>query len=302
MLIQPIRNALLAATAITLCLGGSLQVSAAASSFGPEPGKAIKLFIMSGQSNMGGQGESKKLSPAMRRGNPRTLMWHEGRWQPLVATDVHKKHDSLTFGPEIAFAHRMAEAWPDETIGIVKQARGGTGILAWSPSWSEAEADRSKDGHKGDLWKVLAETIHAATAAAPCEIVGFGWVQGGKDTQYDTGKDYLRYLVSLVEAMRRETRQPELPFVLGSSRNDGLPDDLAPVRAKLQAAATDERPYDFEVLQAHYYIQTLAPPARMAPLRDLAIHGNGNSHYNTEGQLELGRLMAEAYLDLTGGK
>lgn len=289
------------AVAFALCVFVTLGAIGAEERFGPAPGKKIKLFILSGQSNMGGQGESKKLPAELRDGNSRVLMFHDGRWQPLVATAPHKKHDSLTFGPEIAFAHRIAKAHPNETIGIVKHANGGTGILAWSPTWTKAQADRTKDGKKGDLFKELTEKVKAATVAAPCEIKAFAWMQGGKDTQYDTGPNYLQYLTTLVGAIRENTGQRFLPFVLGSYRNGALPDDLTSVKNKIKSQATPDRPYDYEVLQAQYDIQKVAPPARMVPLHDLPIHGNGNLHYNTEGQLELGKLLAEAYLDMTGG-
>ena len=61
-------------------------------------------------------------------------MFEDGKWQPLrpfyVYNDKHMKNFGLTessFGPEIGFAHAIAEAWPNETIGIVKWDARGTG-------------------------------------------------------------------------------------------------------------------------------------------------------------------------------
>ena len=74
-----------------------------------------------------GFGRSHELPDALRKGNDRGLMLEDGRWQPL--RPFHRYPESLrkkfgltefSFGPEIAFAHAMAEAWPNETIGIVK--------------------------------------------------------------------------------------------------------------------------------------------------------------------------------------
>jgi hypothetical protein len=41
------------------------------------------------------------------------------------------------------------------------------------------------------------------------------------------------------------------------------------------------------------------PPAKMVPLRDVERHPE-NVHYNTAGQLKLGKLLAGGYLELTG--
>lgn len=279
----------------------ALSLPTLAQAIGLEPGKKIKLFIMSGQSNMVGQGEEKKLTPELREGDPRVMMFEGGKWQPLKPAGNNKMVDSPSFGPEIGFAHRMAEAWPDETIGIVKQAIGGTGILAWSPTWTKEQADRTGDAKRGNLWKVLTGKVAAAQKAAPCEVVGFLWMQGSKDMKNDTGAEYLQNLKTLVTAMREKNEQPFLPFVLGSYRQTGMPDDLSAIKDQITERMDKSRRWGYDVSQAQYDIQKVAPPSRMVPLRNLPIHGNGNGHYNTAGQLELGRLFAEAYLDMTGG-
>ena len=45
--------------------------------------KPIKAFILAGQSNMVGWGDSTKLPNELRNGNDRVLMFEDGRWQPL---------------------------------------------------------------------------------------------------------------------------------------------------------------------------------------------------------------------------
>ena len=77
--------------------------------------------------------------------------------------------------------------------------------------------------------------------------------------------------------------------------------DLSAMKDQITERMKKSRRWGYDVSQAQYDIQKVAPPSRMVPLRNLPIHGNGNAHYNTEGQLELGRLFAEAYLDMTGG-
>ena len=105
--------------------------------------KPVKVFILAGQSNMVGWGDSARLPDDFRKGNDRVLMFEDGKWQPLRPTKKampKQKRFGMTefsFGPEISFAHEMAKAWLDETIGTVKFAIGGTSILAWKPKWSK---------------------------------------------------------------------------------------------------------------------------------------------------------------------
>jgi len=257
--------------------------------YGPARGKKIRLFILSGQSNMVGQGASYQLDDAAKRGNDRVLMFENGKWQPL--RPLRKN-----FGPEIAFGREMARAWPGETIGIVKQSVGGTGVLAWNPNWTKEQAARTGDARKGNLWKALTGKVRDACAAADCEIVGFVWLQGGKDMQkVDTGMEYGDNLKALVQGIRREFDVPRLPFVLGSYRAKGIPDDLSGMEEKVKALAPRKGAY--YVLQAQYEAEKKLAPANMVPLVDIEKHPN-DVHFNTAGQLKAGRLFAEGYLEL----
>jgi hypothetical protein len=257
--------------------------------YGPAQGKRIKLFILSGQSNMVGQGASYQLDDAAKKGNERVLMFEQGKWQPL--RPLRKN-----FGPEIAFGRRMAQTWPDETIGIVKQAVGGTGVLAWNPNWTVEQAARTGDARKGNLWKALTGKVRAACAAADCEIVGFVWLQGGKDMQkVDTGREYGDNLKALVQGIRKKFDVPRLPFVLGSYRAKGIPDDLSGMAEKVKAMTARKGAY--YVLQAQYEAEKKLAPANMVPLVDIEKHPN-DVHFNTAGQLKTGKLFAEGYLEL----
>ena len=118
------------------------------------------------------------------------------------------------FGPEIAFGHEMAKAWPNETIGIITFAIGGTSLLAWKPDWSKEDADRVGQGRHGSLYKKLMVRVEQASNTRDIELVGFLWLQGGGDTKTaDVAKEYLDNLKSLVVAVRRETGVADLPFI-----------------------------------------------------------------------------------------
>jgi hypothetical protein len=268
------------------------------------PNKKIKVFIMSGQSGMAGFGDSTKLSDAMRKGNDRILMFEDGKWQPLRPFNVYPeklmKQFGLTeysFGPEIAYAHAIAEAWPDETIGIVKQAAGGTGILAWHPNWTKEQADRTKNAGRGNLFKALTDKVNAATASRDCDLMGFVWSQGAKDMAFvDVAKEYLSNLEAMVAGVRKEVGAKDIALIYGSHRPSAanIPDDLSGV---VPAVVEGKRPGAMWVLKAQWDAQETIPNAKMVILRDVEKHVDG-SHASSAGIMEHGRIFAEAYLDM----
>ena len=262
--------------------------------------KPIKAFICAGQSNMVGWGDSTKLPDELRKGNDRVLMFEDGRWQPLrphEPANKGQKRVGLTefhFGPEIAFGQEMAEAFPDETIGIIKFSIGGTSVLAWKPDWKKEDADRVGQGKLGSLYRKLIEKVEQAEKARDIEIVGFLWLQGGGDTKNaDVAREYLDNLKSVVGSVRKDTGVRTLPFIYGTTRIEGIPDDLTNFEEPKNSPPG--RPGAWLVLKAQFDAQKAIPLSKMVILRDIEKHPK-NVHYNTAGQLVAGKLFAEAFL------
>jgi Ca2+-binding EF-hand superfamily protein len=264
------------------------------------PDNKTKVFILAGQSNMVGWGNSTKLPEDLRNGNGSVLMFENGTWQPLRPFRKAQKYQEklgmteFSFGPEIAFGHEIAKEWPDETIGIVKFAIGGTSILTWKPDWSKEDADRVGQGRLGSLYKTLMEKVDQAGKAREIEIVAFLWLQGGGDMQnVAVAKEYLDHLKSLVAAVRKDTGAGDLPFFCGSVRRSQDPadiSDLVPQRVSGPYPAIEW------VLKAQWDAQTEIPNSRIVILRDIETHPR-NVHYNTVGQRKVGKLFAQAFLD-----
>ena len=268
------------------------------------PTGPVQAFILSGQSNMVGWGNSLELDSVARFGHDRRLlMFEEGEWRPLKPHKPPSRQQrerwritESTFGPEIGFAHAIAAAWPASRVGIVKQAVGGTGIMAWAPEWSEGDASITNDARKGPLYKQLLGKARAAIDAGDVEIRGFLWLQGAKDMRdMRAATRYAGNLKTLIESLRRDLGVPGLPLLVGSYRLDGLPDKLEGVDPS-DYELGQGRPGAWEVLVA----QTDAPEriARTATviLRDLPRHP-GNIHANTEGMLMAGREYARVFLE-----
>jgi Ca2+-binding EF-hand superfamily protein len=277
---------------IILLVQGSLALA-------DSPAKKLKVFILAGQSNMVGWGDSLKLPDNLRNGDDRVLMFENGKWQPLMpskkASGKQREFGmtEFSFGPEIAFADEMAKAWPDETIGIVKFAIGGTSILTWKPDWSKKDADRVGQGRLGSLYKKLMVKVEQAGKAQDIEIVGFLWVQGGRDMKdIAVAKEYLDNLKTLVAAVRKDTGVPGLPFLCGSSRRTEDPDNLSDI---VPQRVNGPYPGVEFVLKAQWDAQAEIPHARTVILRSIEKHPM-NVHYNTAGQLKVGKLFAEAFL------
>ena len=191
----------------------------------------------------------------------------------------------------------MAKALPDETIGIIKFAIGGTSLLAWKPNWSKKDADRVGQGKLGSLYKRLMEKVEQARKNRNVQIVGFVWEQGGGDmNKVDVAKEYLDNLKSLVAVVREDTGVADLPFLYGSPRQGAIPDDLSGLVPKLRIGPYPAAEW---VVKAQFDAQKEIPHSCMVVLRDLEKHPQ-NVHFNTTGQLKLGKLFAEAFTNEFG--
>jgi len=83
----------------------------------------FRVFVLMGQSNMHGVARAAELEAPYNEKHDRIRIWANGRWEYFVARN--------RFGPGVSMAHQLAEFWPDDTIGIIKVASGGTGIRAF---------------------------------------------------------------------------------------------------------------------------------------------------------------------------
>ena len=247
----------------------------------------FRVFILSGQSNMVGQGEASELPEDLRKPHDRIRIWCGGGWQYLVP--------SRRFGPEVSVARELAKAWPDDTIGIIKVAIGGTGILAFVPDWKKEHADRTKDGHKGPLYKRMTECVDAARKVSTFEVGGFVWKQGGKDAKPGgASKEYLTHFRSIVEGLRKDTTTPEMPAFVSTYMSKA---DLEKYIAspEYQARLGKGRPGMLDVMRAHNDAAEKIPHCRTVIHGKLPMRPDG-IHFNTEGQLKQGQLIAKAIL------
>ncbi len=269
----------------------------------------VQVFLLSGQSNMVGWGNSLELDSVARFGHDsRLLVFEGGSWEPLrpLRPPSDRQRDGwniteATFGPEIGLARAISRAWPGRRIGIVKQAVGGTGIMAWAPEWNRDDAEITGDGAKGALYAELLSKARAALANGDAELRAFVWLQGGKDMRdLRASARYAENLDRLVRALRADLGQPDLPVLVGTYRSGSAPDSLEGF-TRDQVPAQAGRPGVWDVLVAQTSVAERMPNSAAVILRDLPRH-EGNVHANTEGMLRAGRAFARVYLDRFAAK
>ena len=238
----------------------------------------FRVFVLMGQSNMVGAAKASNLKSPYTDKHDRIRIWANGRWEYLVPRQQ--------FGPEVSLAHQLADHWPDDTIGIIKVAVGGTGISAFAKSWSEERANRTFDGKKGPLYQDMINAVTEAKKNSRTEFSGFIWKQGGADgKRKDTADEYFDSLQQLISDIRRDVGKPNMPaFVLTYLSDEEL--------NKLSADTFGKRAHIGTVMKA----QNRA--ARDIPNTVTVHHGKlplvDAVHFNHEGQVTLGKMTADA--------
>ncbi len=229
------------------------------------------VFILAGQSNMAGQGNTSELPPAYRRPPKNVSFYYNGYKAPLDRF-AH-------FGPEIGFAHEISKRFPHSKIKLIKFAVGGTSLLAWAPNWSAAKARITRNASAGPLFKKLIKTADINFNGKNAKLAGILWMQGETDAKYPVvAKQYTKNLNDFIHSLRLELNTPNALFIMGSVNP---PRNLFPATAIVQQAQKN----------AAAHIRNL----RLVNTQDLPKR-NDHLHYNTEGQLELGKRFARAYL------
>lgn len=163
---------------------------------------------MAGQSNGVGCGAKSRLTTTDRTriqwAGERVFMAH-GASAPITLSEDFET--SVWFGPELFFALDMAEAFPSETMLIVKAAKDGMAIeheISGSPGRLTAESK-------------MNEGIELLNKIAPkAALDGVLWIQGEADSQaFTTAYNYLSNLQALILNVR--AKYPQVPFAVSDS-------------------------------------------------------------------------------------
>jgi hypothetical protein len=231
------------------------------------------VFILSGQSNMVGQGITAELPDDLTTLPSTVRLFVDGTEVAVM--------DTPSFGPEVTFAHELAAAWPGRNIVLLKHAVGGTSLLAWAPDWDADLAALTQNTGAGPLYEHLLDMVRGIELGPSARYAGVLWMQGERDARYpDVGAAYLENLGVFVTRLRADLGEAELAFVLGQVNPpvERFPGADAVRAAQLEAA---------EVLPNTAVVDTTGVTKR-----------DDDLHYDTTGELELGRRFARSFLAL----
>lgn len=155
----------------------------------------IKSFLMLGQSNMAGRGYLHEVDPIY---NEKIKMLRNGQWQ-MMAEPIN--YDRPVAGVSLAasFADLCSKANPDDEIGLIPCAEGGSSLNDWHP--------------QGTLFRhALSE---ARFALETSEICGILWHQGESDSDQSLHETYYEKLSLIIETLRNELNLQDVPLIIG---------------------------------------------------------------------------------------
>jgi len=241
----------------------------------------MDVFLLLGQSNMKGRG----AIPEGQTPNPRVVMMQmrDDRWyfarDPLHASgqrDSVDGSDNAGTGPGLSFANAIAARHPSVLIGLVPCAVGGSAMRLW------------QKGVKNSLYDNALRRTRLATASAvngKARVCAALWLQGESDATEDRYAKYEAGLLRIVDDLRADLSQPELPFIACT-----IPSFLS---GHKKYTRTDEINGILLGLPAR------RPKTGCVDARDLKGHIGDRIHYDTASQTIIGRRYAEALMDLS---
>jgi hypothetical protein len=253
--------------AFTLIHAATIGCLSAAPPSRPADGK-LKIFILSGQSNMIGFGQVKGGAGTMEayvKSNPKDyghlvdaggqpvvrddvwvvdISYPDGRNQGWLTTGFGAKGGHI--GPEYGFGFQVGDYYGDPVL-IIKSAWGGRSLSRnFLPPSAGNYPKPQKDGDEGFQYAEILRHVAEITgdlkkyfpdySGKGWELVGFGWHQGWNDRIDQKAVDaYEGNLVHLIKDLRRDLGKPGLPFVIANTGMGGwtIPES-APYKKKVE--------------------------------------------------------------------
>ncbi|KAK1677091.1 hypothetical protein QYE76_037939 [Lolium multiflorum] len=244
------------------------------------------LFLLAGQSNMAGRGAPPAPLPAPYLPHPRLLrLAADRRWvaaSPPLHADIDT-HKTCGLGPAMPFAHRVLLSDPAPSslseptapssasspvvLGLVPCAVGGTRIWMWARGQP--------------LYEAAVARTRAAVADGGGALGAVLWFQGESDTvEADDARSYGGKMERLVADLRADLGLPSLLVIqVGLASGEGNYTDI--VREAQQNVN----------LPNVIYVDAMG-----LPLSDDQLH------LSTEAQLQLGEMLAQAYLEFNSSR
>jgi hypothetical protein len=175
-------------------------------------GVPVKVFLLAGQSNMGGASRASEL-PLRLQTPLADVLFHNGDEHSLngrtLMTLRPTTNGGAGFGPEITFGDALASANPAEVYALIKYAAAGTSLHG---DWTAVPPD-------GVFYRNFKDRVAAGLEALKRAgyvptVVGMLWLQGESDTLPELAPFYERDLTAFIAAIRADYGE-NLPFIVG---------------------------------------------------------------------------------------
>lgn len=170
----------------------------------PTPDPKFHLYVLMGQSNMSGRGDSIAFYNNLSSLYSKVLMFKQDSTWVMAKHPLHFDKPQAAVGPGLDFANKMLlhETDPDVRIGVIPCAVGGSSILDWGigeQDYTDAKA------------RIIAAMKYGV-------VKGMLWQQGEADSGYPDGTPLANYnvkLYNLITHVRNVTGNPNLPATVG---------------------------------------------------------------------------------------
>lgn len=220
-----------------------------------------EIYLLIGQSNMAGRAEITPEIAGELKGA--MLLNDKGKWEPAKNplnrySTIRKGLNMQKLGPGYGFACEMIRQRPNVQVGLVVNAKGGTSIKLWLQD--------------GQFFKEAVKRTKQAQNEGG-QLKGIVWHQGESDSN---DAEYLEKLKALVAAFRNAFGDDKLPFIVGET-----------------CKAKSERPVNKHLNQ----LPNDMPNTACVSSEGLSA-SDGNTHFDTKAQLELGKRYAAEMLRL----
>lgn len=224
----------------------------------------MDIYLCIGQSNMAGRGPIEAVDKDtltnvfLFTGNDRQP-WEKAANPFNKYSTVRKALRMQKLSPSYGFAKAMSLAMPDKKIGLVVNAKGGTSIEQWKPGdtlYNEAVKQTKKALKTGGVLK------------------GIIWHQG--EANVSRYKQYMPKITALIQALRTDLNQANLPFVAGQLSED-------------------------KPKRKHFNTMILELPSKVKNTGVVTTENTrtiDNTHFNSESQRLLGQRYATEMLKL----
>jgi hypothetical protein len=275
----------------------------------------IKVFILSGQSNMQGVGKIQDLGPSLPNyPNIRFYGAQNGAASLTYLPALKPEGTGASpgqFGPEFGIAEKLTAKYPTSKMAFIKVSFGGTSLQG---NWIDNQpAGTISIG----VYTWFTSRVKEALALlqkdpAGYQICGVIWMQGETDAsvlEYSLPGVYRKNLKNFVDNKIRGFLSPYpqskiggyLPFAYGQIHLYGKGPDGYPLANNWK--------YGSAIVLEQYYAQTLIKGVRCTPgpinaeVYPVMVDGDGYNvnHYDAAGLKKVGQSLGSALVQLIGG-